>query len=227
MTSSLGSMYAEKGDAYFRVARREIGPLLPDRMDRVLEIGCGDGATMQWLRSRRPVQYAVGIEILPEVAQHAESIFDIVLSGNVETMVLPAARFDLIIALDVLEHVIDPWLVVSRLNTILNPGVAIVASIPNVGHFSVSIPLVLRGQWNYAKDGLLDCTHLRFFNRQTATDLLPCSGLIMDKLEYNCDGPRWTQSLSPRARWSSVKLLNWILPRHMLEFQILIRVQAA
>ena len=224
MTATDVNMYAEKDDAYFGVPRKEIGRLLPDRTDRVLEIGCGSGETMKWLRGQRPIQYAVGIEIMPEVAERAESVFDVVMCGNIETMELPATSVDLIIALDVLEHLVDPWLVIRRLHTILNPGGAIVASIPNASHFSVAVPLAPRGRWNYTRDGLLDRTHLRFFTRQTAIDLLTCSGLVLDKLEYNFVGPRWTEDLSSTARWYSLKLLNWILPRHMFEYQFLIRV---
>jgi SAM-dependent methyltransferase len=223
------AMYAEKTDAYFGFARTEIASLLPDRVNRVLEIGCGNGATLKWLRSQRNVQYAVGIEMVPEAAERAAAVFDLVLSGNVETMELPAGTFDLIIALDVLEHLVDPWLIVRRLHAVLNPDGAIVASIPNVGHYSVCVPLALQGQWNYTKDGLLDRTHLRFFTRQTAVDLLTSSGLVMEKVEYQRRWPGWAQnpSLPGKGRWYLQKFLNWISPRHLFDFQFLIRVKSA
>ena len=47
------TMYGDKDESYFGVPRREIAPLLPDRIDRVLEIGCGAGATVKWLRATR------------------------------------------------------------------------------------------------------------------------------------------------------------------------------
>ena len=218
------SMYAEKTAAYFEYPRTEIAPLLPDRMDRVLEIGCGAGATLRWIRTQRSVHYAVGIDLSPEAAKCAESIFDVVLSGNIETMELPTGPFDLIIALDVLEHLVDPWLIMQRLQAILNPGAAIIVSIPNISHYSVCIPLLLRAQWNYTDDGLLDRTHLRFFTRQTAVNLVTGSGLVMDKIELVRRGP---QFLSANKRWYSLKVLNWILPRHLLDWQFLIRVKAA
>ena len=218
------SMYAEKTAAYFEHPRTEIAPLLPDRMDRVLEIGCGAGATLRWLRTQRTVHYAVGIDRSPEAAERAESVFDVVRSGNIETMELPTGPFDLIIALDVLEHLVDPWLIMRRLQATLNPGAAIIVSIPNISHYSVCIPLLLRAQWNYTDDGLLDRTHLRFFTRQTAVNLVTGSGLVMDKIELVRRGP---QFLSAKKRWYSLKVLNWILPRHLLDWQFLIRVKAA
>ena len=218
------TLYEEKSDAYFDFPRTEIAPLLPDRMDRVLEIGCGAGATMKWIRSHHTVQNAVGIEMVPEMAKRAASVFDSILSGNVETMDLPEGRFDLIIALDVLEHLVDPWSVVRRLHVLLSPGGMIVASIPNIGHFSVAGPLLSRGRWNYAEDGLLDRTHLRFFTRQTAVDLLTCSGLVADKIVTVQRGPKFR---SATARWYSLKALGWILPGRLLDWQFLVRVRIA
>jgi SAM-dependent methyltransferase len=180
------AMYADKSQSYFGVARKEIAPLLPDRTDRVLEIGAGSGATMKWLL------------------------------GDVETVELPSDKFDLILALDVLEHLVDPWLVVRRLHSFMKPGGVLIASIPNVGHYSASVRLFLLGKWNYAGEGLLDRTHLRFFTRQSAIDLLTCSGLVEDKVEC-------VRIFPP---WDPMKLLNWILPRHLLDYQYLIRVKA-
>jgi SAM-dependent methyltransferase len=216
-------LYDTKTEAYFDFPRREIAPLLPDRMDRVLEIGCGVGATFKWLRGVGRVQYGVGIDLFPDAAERARSVFDVALSGDIEKMELPEGKFDLIIALDVLEHLVDPWLVIKRLTSILNPGGAMIVSIPNIGHYSVCVPLLLRGQWSYAEDGLLDRTHLRFFNRRTAIELVTSAGLIMDKLELTRRGPRFR---SAKARWYSLKLLSRVLPAHLLDWQFLIRAKA-
>jgi SAM-dependent methyltransferase len=218
------SMYSGKADSYFANPRTEIATLLPQRVDRVLEIGCGSGSTMRWLRNQRTLQHAIGIELFSDAAERATSTFDSVLTGDIETMVLPEDKFDLIIALDVLEHLIDPWSVVARLHSVLRPDGAIVVSLPNVGHYSVSVPLAMRGKWNYAEDGLLDRTHLRFFTRRTAIDLLTCSGLVMDKIEYVRRGPMLRSAM---ARWYALKFLTWMLPRHLFDWQFLIRLKAS
>ena len=201
--------------------------MLPDRMKRVLELGCGAGETMKWIRAQRAVEYAVGIEMSPRIAERAASVFDVVQTGDIEAMDLPPGDFDLVIALDVLEHLVDPWSVVRRLHGILAPGGAIVASIPNVGHCSVCVPLMLRNRWNYGKGGLLDRTHLRFFTKQTAIDLMTSSGLILDSLDYNYAAPGWMENQPAWARWYSVRLLSLISPRNLFVYQFLIRAKAA
>lgn len=51
-----------------------------------------------------------------------------------------------------------------------------VASIPTVRHASVVVPLVRGGRWDYADDGLLDRTHLRFFTKATMAELFVDAG---------------------------------------------------
>jgi 2-polyprenyl-3-methyl-5-hydroxy-6-metoxy-1,4-benzoquinol methylase len=220
------ALYAEKADDYFENARTEIATLLPERLDRVLEIGCGAGATMKWLRSRSTVQYAAGVELVPDAASKASAVFDPVMTGNIETMNLPEGKFDLIVALDVLEHLVDPWSVVRRLHGALKPGGAVIVSIPNVCHYSVVLPLIVRGRWEYTSFGLLDSTHLRFFTRRSAIELMTNSGLVLDKINPVRVWPAWMTKLSRTARWYVMKVIGWIVPHHLLDYQLLIRVRA-
>jgi 2-polyprenyl-3-methyl-5-hydroxy-6-metoxy-1,4-benzoquinol methylase len=220
--NSSDTMYSEKSAAYFGNPRTEIAPLLPERVDRILEVGCGSGATMRWIRTQRSVHHAVGVELFPEAAELAATAFDLLLSGNIETMPSPEGRFDLIIALDVLEHLVDPWLAVTRLQAMLSDDGAMVVSLPNISHYSVALPLLFRDQWRYERDGLLDQTHLRFFTKETALDMLTSGGLIVDKLEHVRSGPQFR---SVKARWYALKFLTWVLPSHLLDRQLLIRLR--
>lgn len=167
--------YRDKADAYFAHARKEIAPLLPRACGRVLEIGCGSGATLGWLRQSRRASHTVGVEIAEAAAESARAHVDVVHCLDFERVDLPpeSGRFDVILCLDVLEHMVDPWRVVDRLvSTHLVAGGTLVLSLPNVRHYSVVLPLLFKGQWNYENAGLLDRTHLRFFTRDTALGLL-------------------------------------------------------
>jgi len=92
-----------------------------------------------------------------------------------EQEALPVAwpRFDLILCLDVLEHMLDPWRVVDRLVTQhLAVGGTLLVSLPNVRHYSVTLPLIFQGRWDYNDAGILDRTHVRFFTPHSAVQLL-------------------------------------------------------
>jgi hypothetical protein len=60
----------------------------------------------------------------------------------------------------------------------LAPEGIVVASIPNVTHGAVRLSLV-EGRFAYTERGLLDRTHLRFFDRRGAEDLLANAGLVI------------------------------------------------
>jgi 2-polyprenyl-3-methyl-5-hydroxy-6-metoxy-1,4-benzoquinol methylase len=167
--------YQEKAVDYFAHARREIAPLLPSVCGRVLEIGCGTGATLAWLREKKSATYTVGVEIAESAATKAKASADEIHCLDFERIELSEqiGRFNLILCLDVLEHLVDPWQVVDRLvSRYLEQNGTLIVSLPNVRHHSVVLPLLLKGRWDYQEAGLLDRTHLRFFTRDTALRLL-------------------------------------------------------
>lgn len=167
--------YRSKPEAYFGNVRLEIEPLLPAGVDSVLDVGCGAGATLGWLKDSGRCRTAVGIELMPAAAELARQRADRVLVGDANALVesaLDAGSFDLVLCLDVLEHLTDPWAFVSKVQRLLRPGGTLVASLPNVRHIRVLLPLLFLGRWRYEESGILDRTHLRFFTRESAIALL-------------------------------------------------------
>jgi hypothetical protein len=54
----------------------------------------------------------------------------------------------------------------------LRPGGVIIASLPNIRYYKVTIPLIILGRFRYKRAGVLDKTHLRFFTKETGLQLL-------------------------------------------------------
>jgi SAM-dependent methyltransferase len=170
---------------YFSNTRKEVLALLPSHTERILEIGCGSGNTLSYAKSQGLCRWTGGVEISPEAARQARDQLDWVLEGDIEKLPLPLedGSIDAILCLDVLEHLVDPWQLIPRLHHKLRIGGALIASIPNVRNFHVVLPLLLRGRWTYEAYGLLDRTHLRFFTKSSACELVACSGLDIDRVE--------------------------------------------
>jgi 2-polyprenyl-3-methyl-5-hydroxy-6-metoxy-1,4-benzoquinol methylase len=167
--------YALKPDAYFQHARTEIEAWLPAHAPKVLEVGCGSGATIAWLKARGRCGSAWGIEIMERAAQAAREHVDHVESGNAEAVLERTADggpYDLALCMDVLEHMVDPWDFMKRLAQQVKPGGIVIASVPNVRHYRVSLPLLFLGRFRYAEAGVLDRTHLRFFTQESAPQLV-------------------------------------------------------
>lgn len=176
-----------KAQKYFIEFREEIVPLLPQRtIERALDLGCGSGETSGYLKENGRVKWVCGIEGSPDAAATARQRLDQVLEGDIEKLDYPFedSSFDLILCLDILEHLIDPWTVVKRLKRLLKPGGRMVVSLPNVRHFSVLMPLIFLGDWRYSQEGLLDSTHIRFFTRNTATKLFSLVGLEVKQWDH-------------------------------------------
>jgi len=217
MTDTLGLLYADKTDDYFGHARTEVLPLLPaGRVDRILDVGCGRGDTLAFLRGEGRCTWTCGVELFSEAGNVAKGRLDEVHVGNIEQLDLPIepASLDVVLCLDVLEHLIDPWSTVTRLASLLKPGGVLIASVPNVRHFRVVLPLLFRGQWKYADFGLMDRTHLRFFTKDSAIELLESAGLRVDAVRTS-----GMESLHKRA----LAALSFRALEPMLVFQYLLR----
>ncbi|MCE1183141.1 MAG: class I SAM-dependent methyltransferase [Rhodocyclales bacterium] len=180
-------MYEDKNTNYFRLVRKDITPLLPAHVERVLEIGCGTGATLAWLKNEGRADWVGGIELNPAAAALARPRLNLLLAGDVDRQIeqLPPQSIDLILCLDVLEHLVDPWQTLQRIESRLRPGGQLIVSLPNIRHYSVLLPLLLRGRWQYAPAGIMDRTHLRFFQpanrrRTAATSRLACQPIALD-----------------------------------------------
>lgn len=126
---------------------------------RVLDIGCGKGPLAAGLRSLG-AKTLVGLD-QDQRALDLASGYDELISARLEEVDWAAiGRFDLVVAADVLEHLVDPWSVLRALRMHAD---RLAISIPNVGHYKMVARLV-RGRFTYDPEGgVMDVTHLRWF----------------------------------------------------------------
>jgi trans-aconitate methyltransferase len=169
-------------DDYFSSARLDLFSLVEGEGNRILELGCGLGKTGALLKKRGRAVEVIGIELNPQIAQSAQANLDNVICGDIERLELDFSEkpFDYIVAGDILEHLIDPWAVLRRLRPFVKVGGSIVTSIPNIRNWRILADLMVRGDWHYCEEGLLDRTHLRFFTKSTIIELLEQTGYEID-----------------------------------------------
>ncbi|MCR6629389.1 MAG: class I SAM-dependent methyltransferase [Magnetospirillum sp.] len=195
--------------AYHHAVRREVVPFLKAD-SRILEIGCGTGATLDFLRQQGLCRWAGGVEYAPEPAELARKVADQVWQGDIEGMDLGLAEgsLDAVLCLDVLEHLVNPWRTARRLAALLAPGGVLVASLPNIRNDRILRDLVLRGKWEYRDDGILDRTHLRFFTRASTVALVAEAGLTVEAVQPLVHLKPW------RLKW----ILNRVSGGRMVDF---------
>lgn len=203
--------------SYFSHVRREIAPLLNDNYDTALEIGCGAGATLEWLKLSGICKNTIGVEYVPAAAEEAGKRVDKVYCGDIGTMAMdiPSDSVELLLCLDVLEHLYDPWEVMQKLYKLVRPGGSVIVSLPNIRYWKVSLPLLFSDSWQYTEAGILDRSHLRFFVRKTAVELVEQSGFSVASVISTGLG---------RSKRS--QFVNGLLPKfviNLLSYQFLIK----
>ena len=181
-------MYDKKESFYFKGVRDTLLNLIPqvNRNGTILEIGAAAGNNMIFAKQNGYANKIYGIELMhiPNSNQQNNE-FEEFLIGDIENMNIPFEdeMFDVIIMGDVLEHLVDPYLIISKLKKLLKNNGVFVSSIPNVRNLKTFRNIFLRGTFKYDHHGIFDKTHLRFFTKKNIIALFEDEGLIVSKIE--------------------------------------------
>ena len=184
---------AENTDAsqYHGWAQTQLFELFSHPPRRLLDIGCGAGATGAAVKQVFPAATVFGIELNRAAAQAAAQRLDHVATGRFEDIDLEAlgiapGSLDTVIVADVLEHMYDPWGVLVRLRPYLTADAQIIASIPNIRNL-VAMEGLAQGNWRYEAFGLLDVTHIRFFTAREIRRFFHETGYRVSHSRFNPD----------------------------------------
>lgn len=188
--------------AAYENPRPELQARVPRDARRVLDLGCSSGALGAALKARDGCE-VVGVERDPAYAERAAARLDAVHVGDLDSFDLTAlGRFDVVIAGDVLEHLVDPWRVLASATALLEPGGTVVVSLPNVRYWETFWQLGVRGTWPRRSLGIFDRTHLRWFTLRDAYGLLDAAGcdvVHVDRLlRLSPEGPVRTSAVLGR-----------------------------
>lgn len=200
--------------------RNDVMKLVPDDVERVLDVGCASGITGQILKSRG-VKEVVGIDIEPAIADFAKERLDDVLIGDVEKLDIPYedGYFDLIMYNDILEHLVDPWELLQKHKRLLSGRGRFIMGIPNIQHFH-SLLNILKGRWDYEETGLFAKIHLRFFCYRNIKDMVNSVDHRIDKVHRNYKIFRKTILLKGLAPWISLYIF-----RRFFVYQYIVRTE--
>ena len=175
--------YTTKQLEYFDGTRTDLISLIPKGEPlAVLEIGASRGNTLVKLKQEGYAREAVGVDLFPfENSNQQNPLIDRFIVGDIEKapLDLPEQHFDLLIFADVLEHLVNPWEILSSLLRHLKVGGMVIISVPNIREISALSTLAMKGSFRYNPlGGVMDTTHLRFFCRQDLIDMVERLSLI-------------------------------------------------
>ena len=160
-------------------ARRDRDLRRRTRGNRLLEVGCAYGTLLDFLKGRG--WNARGVEISPVSSRIAREELGLdVRTGQLEDAAFPADSFDVVLLLDVLEHLHRPFETLAEIRRILAPGGTLVVQCPyELYHWEEVGEAVLRGR----KTGTIEPdsipAHLYFFVPRTLEAFLEKGGFTI------------------------------------------------
>lgn len=144
---------------------------------RVLDVGCGTGDLGAVLTSRGC--RVSGVEADEAAAAAAADVLERVVVADPAAGPLSAhfeaGSFDVLVLVDVLDHLEDPVGVLRDARSLLAGGGRVVVSVPNVTHGSVRLAL-LQGRWDAAR------SRVHCYDRAGLLAVLAEAGLVVDDL---------------------------------------------
>lgn len=146
----------------------------------VLDIGCGWGQTMKYLASKGA--HCSGFDPAPEAVAYVQSIgLECIRAGMEKMDVFGGRRFDVVLLMNVLEHLAEPVDVIAEIRaSVLKDGGLLVVEVPNdFNAFQVAAQkLHALSQWWVAPPA-----HLNYFSSSTLAELLSHLGFDVALIE--------------------------------------------
>lgn len=133
----------------------------------ILEFDCGLGATLLRLKYMYPYAKLYGIETNKNIASICGKMIEVMTEDFEEKYIMSFEKthvdfFDYIILGNKLQFSKDPWKLLKEIKNFLKPGGYIIATIPNVMHYSV-IQGLLHGKFLYNENSILNSCNNKFF----------------------------------------------------------------
>lgn len=147
---------------------------------KILDLGCSSGLLAERLRSMGHHVVGVDVHEFPGVGERTSAFFRADLNQGIPAEV--GGGFDIVLAADVLEHLVDPASLVRQVRNVLAPDGSALFCVPNVAHWYLRLRSVF-GAFDYDQRGILDATHLRFFTRRSIRKLIERNGFQVRRIE--------------------------------------------
>jgi ubiquinone/menaquinone biosynthesis C-methylase UbiE len=185
-------------DVYEHCRYRTILAVLPDvmrrlRPRRILDVGCGQGRYLDLVRSRFPLAELIGVDfsgvaIAKAREAHPHIAFHVGAADALD--MIPDASIDLLLNIEVMEHVVDAARVVREFTRVLRPGGVLLITTPCANRYSLEwLENALTGRIRPTADGFQrfgtdPIEHVRRFTEADLNRLLNRSGFRREWVRF-------------------------------------------
>jgi 2-polyprenyl-3-methyl-5-hydroxy-6-metoxy-1,4-benzoquinol methylase len=185
---------------------------------QIADIGCGHGGVSRELVARGFDVY--GIEINDAAINSLKAHGFKVLKRNINLPLDIDIKFDVILILDVLEHLFNPYHLLNEAKKIIKNDGVVIVTVPLyfdlIDRFKIlftgsiiSMDNLCYGQKNYRKFRSYNYDHIRFFRPMEILELGKILGFRLQKIEY-----------VPTGYYGESKILKWIFKLAFNKFTV-------
>ncbi|MGO8873421.1 MAG: glycosyltransferase [Acidimicrobiales bacterium] len=150
------------------------------RPSRILDLGCSGGLLDERLRQMGHHVTGVDVTEISGVRQRTDEFVVADLNEGIPPEV--GSGFDIVLAADVLEHLVNPGALMSQVRNVLAPDGTAIFCVPNIAHWYPRFRSTF-GMFDYDQRGILDATHLRFFTRRSIRKLIARQGFTIRRID--------------------------------------------
>lgn len=157
-----------------------IAPLIAKlKPRRIFDLGCGNGVNARRLAALGYAVTAVDPSVSGiEQAQRVPSAAEFAVASAYDDLAARFGCFDLVVSLEVVEHVYSPKAFIERVRDLLQPGGTVILSTPYHGYLK-NLAIALSGRFDAHVNPLWEGGHIKFWSVATLRALLTGAGLQM------------------------------------------------
>ncbi len=181
----------------------------------ILEFGCGSGRMTKYMQGELGCHVYIA-EYVEEAYNEAIKFAEDGICEDVQQFgwyeKFKDIRFDCILFVDVLEHLVQNEAVLAKSKKLLKDDGHIYISIPNVTHNDILIKAA-NEQFNYTDTGLLDNTHVHFWGLKNIPEWIGNCGLNLDLVEATYAPTGYTEQFESYKTDVPSYVLNYLRGR--------------
>ncbi len=175
---------------------------------RILDVGCGDGLFAKHISEDN---HKSGVDFIPpsdNMDRNFKEYYQYDLNNGLPSEIQQKEKFDFVLLLDIVEHLIDQDKILDEAASVLKPDGRIILSLPNIANIYVRLNLLI-GRFPYADKGILDRTHLHFYTLKIIKQLVKKHNLEIEKI--NVSPIPIIEVLPGFLKKNLGKFMNWVL----------------